>query len=89
MYDADTQLTQRGSTAMTYDANGSTLSDGMNTCVRDALNRLVSADNHGASLSHDPLGRRVSKTIQKHGHPLPLRRRRPRARVWNKPGTTC
>jgi hypothetical protein len=42
------QLTQWGSTAMTYDANGDTLSDGMNTSVWNALNRSVSADNNGA-----------------------------------------
>ncbi len=48
---------------MTYDANGNTLSDGMNTYVWDARNRLVSADNNGASFSYDPLGRRVAKTV--------------------------
>jgi RHS repeat-associated protein len=48
---------------MTYDANGSTLTDGMNTYVWDARNRLASADNNGASFSYDPLGRRVSKTV--------------------------
>jgi RHS repeat-associated protein len=48
---------------MTYDANGNTLADGMNSYVWDARNRLVSADNNGASFSYDPLGRRVSKTV--------------------------
>ncbi|MGB9406932.1 MAG: hypothetical protein WCA89_05310 [Terracidiphilus sp.] len=56
-------MTQWGSTAMTYDANGSTLSDGTNTYVWDARNRLVSADNNGATFAYDPLGRRVAKTI--------------------------
>jgi hypothetical protein len=41
---------------MTYDANGNTLSDGANTYVWDAHNRLVSADNNGASFRYDPLG---------------------------------
>jgi YD repeat-containing protein len=62
-YNANNQLTQWGSTAMTYDANGSTLSDGMNTYVWDARNRLVSADNNAAAFAYDPLGRRVSKTF--------------------------
>jgi len=48
---------------MTYDLNGSTLNDGMNSYVWDARNRLASADNNGASFAYDPLGRRVSKTI--------------------------
>ena len=48
---------------MTYDANGNTLADGMNSYSWDARNRLVSADNNGASFSYDPLGRRVGKQI--------------------------
>jgi len=63
VYNANNQLTQWGTTAMTYDANGSTLSDGTNSYVWDARNRLVSADNSGGTFSYDPLGRRVSKTI--------------------------
>lgn len=62
-YNANNQLTQWDSTAMTYDANGNTLNDGMNSYVWDARNRLVSADNGGARFSYDPLGRRVSKTV--------------------------
>jgi RHS repeat-associated protein len=48
---------------MTYDANGNTLADGMNSYVWDARNRLASADNNGAVFNYDPLGRRVSKTV--------------------------
>jgi RHS repeat-associated protein len=48
---------------MTYDANGNTLSDGLNSYVWDARNRLASADNNAASFAYDPLGRRVSKTV--------------------------
>ena len=48
---------------MTYDLNGNTLNDGMNSYVWDARNRLASADNNGASFAYDPLGRRVSKTV--------------------------
>jgi len=63
VYNANNQLTQWGTTAMTYDANGNTLADGMNSYVWDARNRLASADNNGASFAYDPLGRRVSKTV--------------------------
>ena len=62
-YNANNQLTQWGSTAMTYDANGSTLNDGTNSYVWDARNRLASANSSGASFAYDPLGRRVSKTF--------------------------
>jgi RHS repeat-associated protein len=63
VYNANNQLTQWGSTAMTYDANGNTLNDGTNSYVWDARNRLVSADNNGASFSYDPPGRRTAKTL--------------------------
>jgi RHS repeat-associated protein len=63
VYNANNQLTQWGSTAMTYDLNGSTLNDGTNSYSWDARNRLVSANNNGASFAYDPLGRRVSKTV--------------------------
>src|ERR1035437_6784469 len=63
LYNANNQLTQWGTTAMTYDLNGNTLNDGMNSYVWDARNRLASADNNGASFAYDPLGRRVSKTV--------------------------
>jgi RHS repeat-associated protein len=62
-YNANNQLTSWGTTAMTYDLNGNTLNDGMNSYVWDARNRLLSANNNGAAFSYDPLGRRVSKTI--------------------------
>jgi len=48
---------------MTYDANGNTLADGMNSYSWDARNRLVSADNNSASFSYDPLGRRTAKKL--------------------------
>jgi YD repeat-containing protein len=63
VYNADNQLTQWGSTAITYDFNGNTLNDGTNSYSWDARNRLVSANNSGVSFAYDPLGRRVSKTI--------------------------
>ena len=48
---------------MTYDANGNTLNDGMNTYVWDAHNRLVSADSNSATFAYDPLSRRNGKNI--------------------------
>jgi RHS repeat-associated protein len=63
VYNANNQLTQWGTTAMTYDANGNTLNDGMNTYVWDARNRLVSADSNSATFAYDPLSRRNGKNI--------------------------
>lgn len=62
-YNADNQLTQWGSTAMTYDLNGNTLSDGTNTYTWDARNRLVSANSGAAAFAYDPVGRRTAKTL--------------------------
>jgi RHS repeat-associated protein len=62
-YNANNQLTQWGSTTMTYDLNGNTLNDGLNMYVWDARDRLTSADGNGASFTYDPLGRRMGKTI--------------------------
>lgn len=63
MYNADNQLTQWSSTAMTYDLNGNTLNDGTNAYVWDARNRLVSANSNSATFGYDPLNRRLSRTI--------------------------
>jgi RHS repeat-associated protein len=62
-YDANNQLTQWGSTSMTYDANGSTLNDGMNTYAWDERNHLAAANSNTATFAYDSFGRRVSKTI--------------------------
>jgi len=62
-YNANNQLTQWGTTQMTYDLNGNTLSDGMNAYTWDARNRLASANSNAASFAYDPLGRRMSKTL--------------------------
>jgi YD repeat-containing protein len=46
------------SAAFQYDANGNLISDGTNSYVYDAENRLVSATGgHTATLAYDPLGR--------------------------------
>ena len=62
-YNVNNQLMQWGSTAMTYDLNGNTLNDGMNSYTWDARNRLVSANNNGATFSYDAFGRRTGKNI--------------------------
>jgi RHS repeat-associated protein len=62
-YNANNQLTQWGSTGMSYDLDGNTLNDGMNSYVWDARNRLISADSSGATFAYDPLGRRTAKTM--------------------------
>lgn len=62
-YNADNQLTQWGSTTMTYDLNGNSVNDGTNTYAWDVRNRLASANSGGAAFSYDPLGRRISKTL--------------------------
>lgn len=64
VYNADNQLTQWGSVAMTYDADGNTLNDGTNSYTWDARNHLVSADGSGAMFVYDGLGRRFGKTMQ-------------------------
>ncbi len=63
VYNANNQLTQWGSTAMTYDLNGNSLNDGTNSYVWDARNRMVSANSNTATFAYDPLGRRTAKTL--------------------------
>jgi RHS repeat-associated protein len=63
VYNADNQLAQWGSTAMTYDLNGNMLNDDLNGYVWDARNRLVSANNNGATFAYDSLGRRIGKNV--------------------------
>ena len=60
---ANNQLTQWGTTQITYDLDGNTLNDGTNAYVWDARNRLVSANSGGAAYAYDPLGRRILKTL--------------------------
>jgi YD repeat-containing protein len=61
-YNADNQLTQWGTAALTYDANGNMTSSGTDGYTWDARNRLVSTLS-GASFQYDPFGRRTSKTV--------------------------
>jgi RHS repeat-associated protein len=63
-FNADNQLTQFGSSNLTYDANGNLTGDATNTYTWDARNHLVSISGAvSASFQYDPFGRRVSKTI--------------------------
>src|SRR3954466_7167688 len=50
------QYTAAGPAAFTYDANGNLTSDGTNSYVYDAENRLVSRSG-GIALAYDPNGR--------------------------------
>ena len=50
------QYTTAGPASFSYDANGSLISDGTQSYVYDAENRLVTGSN-GARLTYDPLGR--------------------------------
>ncbi len=63
-YNADNQLTQWGSSNLTYDLNGNLTNDGANTYSWNARNQLASI-NAGATASfqYDAFGRRQAKTI--------------------------
>jgi RHS repeat-associated protein len=64
-YDAANQLTNWNGTAVTYDKNGSMLSDGTNTYTWNARNQLTGvAGQVAASFTYDALNRRESKTVQ-------------------------
>jgi RHS repeat-associated protein len=63
-YDAANEQTQFAGGALTYDANGNLISDGVNTYQWDARNRLSGISGSvAASFVYDPLGRRFGKTI--------------------------
>ena len=63
-YDAVNEQTAFAGAALTYDNNGNLTSDGTNTYVWDARNRLVAISGGvTASFNYDPLGRRISKTV--------------------------
>jgi RHS repeat-associated protein len=63
-YDAANEQKAFAGTTLTYDNNGNLTSDGTNTYVWDARNRLVAMSGGAtATFSYDPLGRRASKTI--------------------------
>jgi RHS repeat-associated protein len=62
-YNAANELTQWGTATLTYDADGNMLSDGTNSFVWDARNRLAWMNGSTISFQYDPFGRRVSKTI--------------------------
>src|SRR4029079_7857751 len=64
-FNANNQLTQRGSATLVYDLNGNLTSDGVNTYTWDARNQLASVSGAGlsASFSYDSFGRRKAKTV--------------------------
>ena len=63
-YDAANEQTQFSGATLTYDQNGNLTNDGVNTYTWDARNRLIGLSGGAtASFNYDPLGRRMSKTI--------------------------
>ena len=64
-YNAANQMTQRGSSTLTYDNNGNLSGDGTNTYTWDARNQLTSMSGPGLSASflYDGIGRRIKKTV--------------------------
>jgi len=71
-YNSDNELTEIGSTAITYDADGNTLNDGTYTYTYDEENRLTSVTrNSGHAVvgqyQYDALGRRVQKIADPNG----------------------
>ena len=65
IYDAANEQTSFDGTALTYDAKGALTSDGTNTYIWDARDRLIAINGPTltASFTYDALGRRISKTI--------------------------
>ncbi|RLD01051.1 MAG: hypothetical protein DRI32_09660, partial [Chloroflexi bacterium] len=59
------QCTSVNGAVFGYDPNGSLTSDGVNSYTYDPENRLITADTpaHSIDYSYDPLGRRISKTV--------------------------
>lgn len=63
-YDAANEQTAFAGATLTYDNNGNLTSDGTNTYVWDARNRLIGmSGGTSASFAYDPLGRRVAKIV--------------------------
>ncbi len=63
-YNDGNQLTQWNNSTLTYDANGSLVSDGSNTYQWDARNRLASlTGSSSAAVQYDAVGRRQAKAI--------------------------
>ncbi|HZE69209.1 MAG TPA: RHS repeat-associated core domain-containing protein [Pyrinomonadaceae bacterium] len=63
-YDAANRMTQRGTTAFSYDNNGNLLSDGSNSYGWDARDQLSAiSGGTAAGFQYDAFARRTSKTI--------------------------
>ena len=64
-YNDANQLTQKGSTVFSYDANGNLIGDGTNTYTWNARNQLtsISGPSVNASFQYDAFGRRINKTV--------------------------
>ena len=65
-YNANNQLTQWGTAALTYDLNGNLTGDGVNNYSWDARNKLTTITSGGTtigSFNYDAFGRRTNKTV--------------------------
>ena len=64
-YNASNQQVSFGNQTLTYDLNGNLLSDGANSYIWNARNRLLSMTGPGvdASFQYDAAGRRINKTV--------------------------
>jgi RHS repeat-associated protein len=64
-YDAANELASNGATSYTYDPNGELTNDGTNSYTWDDRGHVTGNAGPGlsASFTYDPLGRRLSKTI--------------------------
>jgi RHS repeat-associated protein len=64
-YDTANQLTTRGASTLTHDANGNLINDGVQSYTWDVRNRLIAITGPGltASFTYDAFGRRIKKII--------------------------
>src|SRR5437773_6062438 len=66
-YNANNQLTQWGTAALTYDINGNLIGDGVNNYTWDARNHLASISATGggtiATFQYDAFGRRIKNSV--------------------------
>jgi YD repeat-containing protein len=73
-YDATNELTSNSGTSYSDDQNGNLTNDGTNTYTWNERNQLTQATGttSSASLTYDPLGRRLSKTVNSTTTGVPL-----------------
>jgi RHS repeat-associated protein len=63
-YNAANQLTQKGTTTLSYDANGNLTNDGVNTYTWNDRNQLAAISGGvAATFTYDAFGRRINKSV--------------------------